>query len=624
MKTCTRRAFQLCAAVVLLAATSAAAAQAGRTTVCPLNEQPVPESLTIRSVKVTGRRGVGPIEAELRQLLVGKVYTRDLHRDAMKRVEDALTNEVNQSFEKQAGFVGGASSGPSGAVLIYTSPCIEFDPAAKQVDVTVRVLFLRADFRNLANNLLTLPRSLEPSFYDRMPAFLRAFDPRVDVNYDRRTGPVSSLELATNLLELKPLLRGEPVSDSDARLDFKFTGQKSLSRRFYRTKADLKLSKARPGRLVEQLDFGANFRADDLPLSDMRHIATGLQVGGQIKLRPRRGLLNTVYLSGALRRSANKVFEESGRQLIGERDNAGTFRGVVDGRIWDGFARMGVWFESAEATRSSTSYRRLAGIAGFQKEFGSGTQTLGVEAVAGGGRSWGRVPLYARFFGGNNAGSFLYEAPDSPTLTAFPVGPLLRSYGRTEATARAQTLAGRGGKSYWHANLNISIPVRAWSRRLIPDEVVPFEGRDIRLNELLENFTIKTATGAIADDLLDAIIAELMKNDPTLDEDAATERAVPIAEERARREVEKEIGPIIRYISRRANLFAVKPLVMLDAAQLDSFDGERRRVRFAAGGGLQFVIVIARAEFGYMKSLPNIPGEPKGNFVFRLTFQNLF
>ena len=48
---------------------------------------PVPPGLTIRSVKITGRRGVGPIERELEKQLVGKTYTPALHREAVRAVD---------------------------------------------------------------------------------------------------------------------------------------------------------------------------------------------------------------------------------------------------------------------------------------------------------------------------------------------------------------------------------------------------------------------------------------------------------------------------------------------------------------------------------------------------------
>jgi hypothetical protein len=554
------------------------------------------------------------------------MYTADLHRQAVQKVDEALTDEVNQSFEKEVGIIGAAHAG---AAALFISQCVEIDTASKSVDVIVRVLFLRTDIRNLANNILPLPRSLKPSFYDKMPAVLRVFNPLIDFDYDRKTGPVASVKLSTNLMALNPLMKGENTPDSNSRLDFIFSGKKALSKRFYQTTTDLNLSRERPGMLLERLDFVGGFRADDQPLSDMRETNNGLHLRGQVKLRPRLGLLNSVYIQGRYDRTNNKVFSMTGSQIIGERDNTGAFRGIIDGRVWEGFTRLGIWFESTKASQTAISYKRLAGLAGFQKEFGSGTQTLGIEGLVGAGRAWGSVPLYSRFFGGNNTGNFLYESPDSPTMTEFPVGPLLRSYGKTQATVSSQTSNNSGGTSYWHANLSVAIPVRSWSRRLVPDEEVQTEDpatglpKVIRLNEMLENFTIKTATNTLTDTLMDPIIAELMKNDPTLTEDAAAQRALPIAAAQAKKLVDQEVAPTMRFISRHANLYAVKPMLMMDAAYLRGTAAERRQ-RFAVGGGIQLVMIIARAEIGYMRSLPSFPGESKGNFVFRLTFQNIF
>lgn len=592
--------------------------------------RPIPKGLTIRSVKVTGRRGVGPLEDELERLLVGKIYSGALHDQAVDKVDEALTNEANQSFEEQAGIIGGAhSNSTTGASFLYITKCVEIDVAAKSVDVIVKVLFLRSDIKDLATNILPLPRSLNPSFYDKMPAVLRAFNPLMDVSYDRRTGPVPSLKLSTNLLALKPLLKGEETPNPTTRLDFTFSGQKALSNRFFQTFTDLKLIKERPGQLLEQIDFAGAFSAEDQPLGALRQTNSGLHLSGQVKFRPRLGLLNSIYLQGKFDRITNKVFEQAGRQITREKDNTGGFRAIVDGRAWKGFTRLGIWFETTSASKSSIRYKRLAGLAGYEREFGSGTQTLGLEAVVGGGRVWGSVPLYARFFGGNNVGNFLYDAPDSPAITAFPVGPLLRSYGKTEATVPSAMLDNIGGRSYWHANLNLAIPVRAWSLRLIPDEDVegvnPETGlpQVLKLNEMLENFTINTAKNSLTDTLMDDIIVELMKQDPTLTEDEATKRAMVIAAPRAAKLIEREVAPTMRFISRHANLYAVKPMFMFDASYLRGTAGEARR-RFAAGGGIQLVMVVARAEIGYMRSLPSFTGESKGNFVFRLTFQNIF
>jgi hypothetical protein len=627
MKSCNLKRLAVVAMALLVVLLTAPPSQAQtpgstRTRICPLNVQ-LPADLTIRSVKVTGRRGVGPLEEKLGKMFNGKTYTRDLHRQAMVEVEDALANEVNESFEKQLNIVGGASRTRSGALFLRTDPCVELDAANKSVDMIVRVLFLRLDLKDVASNLLTLPRSIEPSFYNKMPAVLRVLNPLLDFDFDRKLGPVASLNVSTNMLEFSKLVKGEELANRDLRFLLNFNGQKSFGKPFYATKTDLVLSKTRPSQTMEQLDFSAFFRADDQPLNEVRDISDEVRIGGQVKLRPGKRLLNTVFLSGNYSGSRHNVYDSGRRRLVDERNNAGTFRGVVDGVVFNGFTRLGVWLEGASVNGSPDNYKRLAGLLGYQKEFGAGTQTLGLEALLGGGRAWGRVPVYASFFGGNDVGNFLYDSPESPTTTDFPTGPYIRSYGKTQAAARSAGGAVAGGRNYWHANLSVAIPVRPWSRRLIPDEVVHFEDQDIKLNDLLENFTIKTAIGTIGADLLDPIIAELMKKDPSLTEDEAAVLGAPIAEAKAKKIVERDVAPNIRFIARHANLFAVKPLLMFDYARIGGTSGNNLR-RYAAGGGVQIVVVLARAEIGYMKTLPRVTGEPTGNVVFRLTFQNLF
>jgi hypothetical protein len=65
--------------------------------------------------------------------------------------------------------------------------------------------------------------------------------------------------------------------------------------------------------------------------------------------------------------------------------------------------------------------------------------------------------------------SFLYDELSATTTTRFPYGPLIRSLGQSQGGIGNSVL---GGTSYWHANVNVSIPVPAWSRPLIPHEWV--------------------------------------------------------------------------------------------------------------------------------------------------------
>jgi hypothetical protein len=63
---------------------------------------------------------------------------------------------------------------------------------------------------------------------------------------------------------------------------------------------------------------------------------------------------------------------------------------------------------------------------------------------------------------------------------------------------------------------------------------------------------------------------------------------------------------------------------MFDAARINAPSALNNRTRFAVGGGLQFTIVTAKFEAGYMHTVRPLPAESRGNFVFRLYFQNLF
>ena len=88
-------------------------------------------------------------------------------------------------------------------------------------------------------------------------------------------------------------------------------------------------------------------------------------------------------------------------------------------------------------------------------------------------------------------------------MTDFPVGPLIRSFGQ----AQAASLSARGGTSYLHLNLNVSLPVPGLSRSLIPN--VPIENDDgstILLKDKLKGFAIGSAIGGIADTMIDQII----------------------------------------------------------------------------------------------------------------------
>ena len=93
--------------------------------------------------------------------------------------------------------------------------------------------------------------------------------------------------------------------------------------------------------------------------------------------------------------------------------------------------------------------------------------------------------------------------------------------------------------------------------------------------------------------------------------------------DRQSRNVFREVTPATRFVIDDANLYSLKPLLMFDAAGLSDGNG-RSETWLAAGGGLQFTIVTAKLEAGYLQTLSGPKQGHGGNAFVRLVFQNLF
>jgi hypothetical protein len=94
------------------------------------------------------------------------------------------------------------------------------------------------------------------------------------------------------------------------------------------------------------------------------------------------------------------------------------------------------------------------------------------------------------------------------------------------------------------------------------------------------------------------------------------------AAEKAKR-ILQEVTPATRFIIDDANIYSIKPLLMMDAAGL-SGQGGSSETWLAVGGGVQLTVVTAKFEAGYMHTLSGPTFGQKGNAFVRLVFQNLF
>jgi hypothetical protein len=85
----------------------------------------------------------------------------------------------------------------------------------------------------------------------------------------------------------------------------------------------------------------------------------------------------------------------------------------------------------------------------------------------------------------------------------------------------------------------------------------------------------------------------------------------------------KQITPISTFIADEANIYAIKPLLMIDAAHVDFATSADAVTLVGIGGGVQFTVVVARFEAGYLRAVRRLPTDPRGNFVMGLVFRNL-
>lgn len=501
---------------------------------------------------------------------------------------------------------------------------------SKCVDVTIKSFYLRVDLYKIGSNVLPIPRSDRPTFYRGVPKSLLVLNPTFGISHDRRYGVSQKAGISVNLLD--PLEKETSGDDAEERMKLRLDagGSKSFNKPFYSATAKLSLERRQTGKLLESIGVEGAFDARQEPFGDGKLFRNVARLGLNMTLRPRLGLFNSVSLNANYRFSGNRFFSDD--QLRSELTTENSFeaRALVDGRVADGVTRLGVWLDSNSPKNVADSYGRVAGIFGYDKEIPLAlNQTIGVELIAGGGRAWGNVPEYARFYGGNSLGQFLYEDADSEILRAFPTGPLLRSFGRNQAQTESAGSPTRGATSFWHVNLTTSFPIPSLSRPVIPDvSLDDDEDSDDDDETVSLAKPKKDVCGKVK--ATQATLKNAVKNSMTSARNGLASyyrnvENIPAEEARKRAEAEvREICPAIYYLADQANLYSLKPLFMFDAARLGRAGDLNSGTRIAAGGGIQFTLVVARLELGYLRTVRRVEGDPRGNFVMRLVFQNLF
>jgi hypothetical protein len=544
--------------------------------------------LRVRYVKVEGRwTDHVPLP-----LAAGDMLTNQKLSAAMGALRDAITSGSNASL-------GFHSKGEVG--VLYIGVSYDTSSGDGTVGVIFRPYYLHISMVQVGDNVLPIPRSPRPTLFANVPKPLLALNPMVGLSYDRVFGSAISASFGGDLLHL------DPGSRFDARQQFELRaeGVKSLEESFYRVDAGLRYTHQRTESSLEEVAFSADFDGVDEPLGKSEHTRNAGEASLALKLKVAP---NTHLSVNAGYRRTSDSFVDGDTQLeTNTTANEQTARLLLDAipPSISGFFRAAFWEESG--WQDSDSYQRFVGRIGYAKEIAiSPNQTIGIEIVAGGGKTSGNTPGYSQFFGGNSRGQFLYDNPNSAALVQMPSGPIIRSLGENEARLRHAGGLTTGGDAFWHVNLNVTLPIPMWSMPLIPNEVTDIpdkNGNPMSVKQVLTNQIDFTGPN---------MLAAVLQQQGLSAGEAATQA----------RRILNEVSPAARFIINDANLYSIKPLLMMDAAGMSG--GGSSETWLAAGGGVQLTVVTAKFEAGYMRTLSGPTFGQKGNAFVRLVFQNLF
>jgi len=522
----------------------------------------------------------------------------------------AVTGERHRTSDfadfGRASVLGGVTIVRGCARAVPIETCQAEGLSDKCVDVEIRSYTIDLDPMNIGLNTLPIPRSSKFTFLSQVPRALRILNPRFGLADDKKIGVMPSFEISTDLTALPKLVESGIAESRKTSLLLKAKGGKSLNQRYYTSQAQLSLLFTQPNEQIESVGLDTSFATDSLPQQDARYLKSSFKFGGHVAFNPALGVLNRVILNAAYRKSSNRLYGAKAAQTILTSEQGFEARALLEGRVLNGFGRFALWLDRASPESTSKSYHRVVGLFGYEKELPVGEHSIGIEALFGWGRASSQTPEYARFYGGNSLGSFLYEDSDDPILSSMPSGPILRSFG-TNQIAPLDSGSQRGATTFQHLSVTVSVPIPPLSYPLIPNEVVDVDqqGNVLTLRTLIKNFAVDSGQDALS----------VYFQDEGLTEEEADRKAAKVF---------REIRPGVNYLTDYAKVFAVKPLFMFDEGRLGRFGAPSNQTRYAVGGGLQFVVVIAKFELGYMRTTTHITGESGGNFIARLVFQNLF
>lgn len=515
------------------------------------NSSPQTSGLTVGTVTVRGAWGRRVASLPLKP---GDALTPESLSAAMEALRDEITRTSAVSYLKTFGEFE----------VLYIGA--EFEQStASTVNVVLVPHFVDVSLVKVGDKVVPLPRSAPPPFED-VPRVVRILRPSALAAYDRKFGTSVTGAIDTDV-----------PAGADAKINLSADARVSLDESFHEARGALGYLWKREAGALRAAGLSVGYEDDRTPLAAGVKESSGLNVSGELMWK----------LAANTRLYLDAIDDDSSRARVMYETipRAG------------GFLRAALW-----GGKNETGVLRV----GWEREFPvAPSQTVGVEFTAGAGHIWGSAAATERFFGGNPAQKFLYDAPAAKTLTDLPGGPILRSFG--EGAAGIDTAGGLvGGTGYWHVNVDLTVPIAGLSRALIPNDsagIEDIDGNDLTLKQLMARQVDVTGPSFMQS----ALEAQ------GLSSEAAQART---------HEVMDEIRPAAHYIINDANLFAVKPLLLVDAAGLSAPEGSRNWL--AVGLGVQVTVVTAKFEAGYARTVHGPVAGERGAPFARLVFQRLW
>jgi len=468
------------------------------------------------------------------------------------------------------------------------------------VDFILTPRYVGLSVVRLGDNVLPIARWREPKPFKEVPTIVKKLLPSLGAGFD----DVAGTELSAAVHPAWKLKRPTADSPTEQDLTAELSATHSIDEDPYSDAAKLAWSWRKGEGKFRSVTLAARYSTERELLDDRTHDndSGGANAGVMFKLRPNTRL----FVDAGYGKEHDELSATATEAATDERVDEATMRVLYESipRPALGFLRASLW------ANDSSGYGQVVARAAYAKEWrlrdDRPNHNLGIEVTLGAGDSWGDVPEHARFHGGSQEQRFLYDGATSTSMLDSPGGPMLRSFGENAARL-GDASAGFGGTRFWHLNVDLAIPISRWSMPLIPNESTDVElpGSDgpLTIKQMMTNQVDKTGRN---------FLQTILENRGLSIEEAS----------RQADDIMAEVQPAAHFVINDANVFSVKPMLMLDVAGLS--DGNQSETWAAVGLGVQVMVVTAKFEAGYSQTISGPTFGSRGAPFARLVFQRLF